>query len=328
VCSGMRDRIVTPFIPPRTSLESLARSKRFKQKIEDLPIGREDVEKFLQNSLVVTPICWKDPKYERIGFLAYLGKLNSPLRSEKPLPDMSNLSFLINISDFLSGVSKELNKDLKFVIFYENRYFDLEIFGLDRWNEDKVKLTQFLIEEFKIKNIELIDLYDFLEKYCLDYFPEFEKQLKNVKFDLNDPQVRETFYISYYSYPFETLEEAISAYTSEEGKEKIKEWAIDVTKKYLAFLEARRKIGFWEKVEECGIERATISWKRNVISIDPRVGKLSFSHGVALISNQGISTEWFIDLLGSPLQRLVWKDLIMGYMEKQEWCKERRRKYL
>jgi len=303
------DRIVTPFIPFKTSLESLIKEEKHK-KIEDLEINEALIEKILNKNLKNPLIYWKEPKYKKIGFLAYLGKLNSPLRSEKPLPDLSNLLFLFNISNFLKNISE----DFKWVIFYENRYFDIEIFGFDKWDMNKVKLTKFLLEKFEIDNIELIDLYEFFEKHCSDYFPEFEKQLKNIEVNLNDPQVMEAYYISYYSYPFDDLEEAINSYVKND--EKIRKWAIDVTKRYLAFLEARKRINFWKKVEEIEVDRATLSWKRDVISIDPRIGRLTFSHGVAFVQNVEISTEWFIDLLEYSLYRLKWRDITIGYSIK------------
>jgi len=302
------DRIVTPFVPFKTPLESLTKENKLKQKeIESLEVKEEFIEKILKNNLKNPLIYWKTPKYRKVGFLAYLGKLNSPLRSEKPLPDISNLLFLFNISNFLNNVSE----DLKWVIFYENRYFDIEIFGLDKWNINKVRMTKFLLERFGINNIELLDLYEFFEKHCPDYFSEFESQLKKIEVNLEDPQVKEAYYISYYSYPFNDLEEAINSYVKDDKK--IKEWAIDVTRRYLAFLEARKNIDFWKKVEEIRIDRATLSWKRDVISIDPRIGRLTFSHGVAFVQNNEVSTEWFIDLLEHKPYRLVWRDLIVGY---------------
>jgi len=298
------NRIVTPFVKPK-----LSRIKREPTIIKE-EITRNRLRHLIKRySEAHNPIFtnWLEPETNKVASLLYLGKLPGCIRANYSTPDLANLVFLYN----LNRVAKQ--KKLYFYIVYENEHFDKYHYEI-RYREENVIVTRKLVEALDLDRIKLINFQELVEKELPCYMDKFLECSNRIKVNKRNKQIRESFYIDYYSYACNNILEGVKLYYNKAWQLKIKNWAWKVTSRYICFIEARKQCGFWNKLKELGFSRATVSHKEGVISINPIVGGIVASHGVSVIENRQLKTRYYIELATSErLMLYYYRDYPMFY---------------
>ncbi len=230
-------------------------------------------------------------------FLAYLGKSQNDLRSNIRMPDISVLALLNRLSVFAKKVSEIAGIETKITIATENAYYDKNILLIENSIASQtMKKAEALMSDFGIKNITLQPVEKFLQGD--DFQKEFDKEVMEnalMKTEIiNSEKHSDLKGITYYLMPTESFKSAVKRYTSQNGKEVALNKASESMARYLAFMGARDKMGFWDHNNR--FVRSTLSFKPGVTTFQYSIGRMPPFHGVAIVRNSQISTEYYYDL--------------------------------
>ena len=249
-------------------------------------------------------------------FLLYVGKTRNDLRTNIKTPDLSVLIFLNRLGRFAKLLGDASGKEVSVKIAVENEYMDKYIDRVSSDEENTLFIMKKLMDEFSISNIYLERMENFLGGET--FSEEFKRQITSFSKD-DGIMLGEKNYsivnISRYFFPTASFESAVRTYTTDEGNKRIDEMTLQSVIRYRAFMKARDVTGFWERNKR--YIRSTVSYKPGVITYSYYVGRLAPLHGVAVIIDGRISTEYFYDVAyaaceaNAPIKVLYYGELAM-----------------
>lgn len=230
-------------------------------------------------------------------FLAYLGKAQNHIRSPYTNPDISVLAFLNRLNGFAERLSKLAGKEVLVTIAIENFYYDKNILKIRNSTAGRsIPKVMELAKEFKLDKIRFKRLEEMLRiKGWEETFEETITQVKNRNRGTNlEKAYPDAFNILYYLVPTGSFAEAVREYTSSSGMKRRKAITTEGVLRYLAFCDARNKVGFWDA--NSGYIRSTLSFKPGVPTFNYFIGRLPPLHGTGVLNRGKVGTEYYYDV--------------------------------
>lgn len=230
-------------------------------------------------------------------FLAYLGKSQNHLRSNIRNPDISVLALLNRINLFAEKTSEMTGKEAKVTIAIENAYYNKNILLIGNSAVPQtLKKVRALMNDFNIKNIDLVPVEKFLQGNTFQkvFEEDVRRNASMQKNILKMDKYSDLRGITYYLIPTASFSAAVKMYTSPGGKKLVAKKASESMIRYLAFMSARDKTDFWGYNKR--FVRCTLSFKPGATTFQYSVGRMPPFHGVAIVRKDRISTEYYYDL--------------------------------
>jgi len=281
------DKIITDYIPfNHRFLINKRRCIENYNSLENIQINFKELKEAIEN--LIRPPQIEFYKEGNNAFFFYVGKIGNYLKNETIYPDLPVILFLESLSRF--G---------KFTIIVENKFFDMYVLDKPSTEKRVMKFIYHLKSKGFFKNLEFVSMYS-LNKEIPEFLEEFKKYKTKVKND-------EVFKILKNSIDYPDLESALNNYPNLSKAKK-------VYKRYMAFIEARKKVRYWDKlIEKYGWIRATVSRKDNITSIKPTLHKIPVAHSI--FNARYLRDSYLIDELfeNSIKYRILYRKIPMWY---------------
>lgn len=295
------DRKITPYYPFSTPIQKLTlrQKENIIKRYRNLKNLKVELLDFIR---MVKEMCREvkiDYPYsisnKKIAFFFYIGKIKNFLKTESYLPDLPMILFL----ESLSLSAKNGNK---FLIIVENEFFDDKVLNLPyrsyKHSMDVLEFLQSGLDMFK--NLEFVSMKDLNEE-----IPDFEPMFESIKDNIKINQEDEVYKVLKNSIYFKNMKHALRYYDSERTIERVNRVYVN----YMSFLEARNKVGYWDKlIQKYNWVRATVSEKKGIISIYPSALKIPAAHSI--FNAKLIKDSYLIDEL--YLKRINYRVKVSG----------------
>ncbi len=267
------DRQITPYYPINTPIAQLS----FQQKnniikryraLKNINISILDLKEMLENLIREIKIEYPtNIANKKIAFFFYLAKIKNYLKAESYIPDLSMLLFL-------ESLSRSAKNGNKFVIIAENEFFDKHVLNL---SYSTYKRTMDLIEDMR-ENLGLFSNLEFISmKELNDQISDFQETFDNIKDDITVDKEGEVYKVLRESISFRNIKHALKYYKAETTLERVDRVYIN----YMAFLKAREKVNYWNRIiDKYGWVRGTVSKKQGVVYIYPSAFNIPAAHSI------------------------------------------------
>jgi hypothetical protein len=267
-----------------TELQGFMRTNRFAQFDGDIKNFVSDIERRDELSFLL---------------LLYVGKVFNHLKSYYFNIDLSFLAFANKLNAFAKKVETLSGKTTKIVIATENGLLDKYVLGISPGKSlNMVAQAKEIIRKFSFDKLEFKPLSLFLPKNFGILVRKELRKLTNKPLAENSKELREVFNVFFLSFPTKSFKQAVQLYTDKKQLKKINQWAFKATLRYIAFTKARYNWGFWERYKKDYI-RSSVSPKSGIVNFEYHVGRVTPPHGVAVVEQESIGTEYFYDLVKS-----------------------------
>ncbi len=156
---------------------------------------------------------------ESVDFLMvnYIGKMPNRLVSAYSGSDLSTIAFFSRLNNAARLMAEVTNKKARVVVAIENMFFERNILALGGKSiaDSVYKDTASLIRDFGFENISLEPMESFLGKEFMDTFSScLEGFSRNREVVKNGDGFERLFDVFYFSYPTDSLEDAVDAYSN------------------------------------------------------------------------------------------------------------------
>jgi hypothetical protein len=267
-----------------TELQGFMRSNRFAQFSGDVENFVSDVEK--RDEL-------------RFLLLLYIGKVFNHLKSYYFNIDLSFLAFANKLNAFAKKVEMLSGKTTKIVIATENGLLDKYVLGTSVSKSlNMVAQAKKIIRKLNFEKLEFRPLSLFLPKKFGILVRKELRKLANKPQAENSKELKEVFNVFFLSFPTKSFKQAVQLYTNKKQLKKINQWALKASLRYIAFMKARYNWRFWERYKKDYI-RSSVSPKSDIVNFEYHIGRVTPTHGVAVVEQGSIDTEYFYDLVKS-----------------------------
>ncbi len=270
------NRLITPFVPYKHRIEEIG-----EYDLESKTLSKAEAEKYITKNSKILDIHIPngiDIRNKTIGVFLYLGKIKNYLKAEDDVLDLLFYSYLHSLSKTLAKTNTNL------FIIMENDFMDKYVLNIGSTygkNKNAFHYFSYLYPNIKIKNMN-----DITKEICPEFMDVFDSLSPEVN---KEGDVYKIFYNSIITNSFNETKNM-----SDKEKETR---ALISAKKYMAFIEGRKKVNYWEKIiKEYDVLRGTVSFKENIISLPPALNKIPIAHAVKkLDGEEGYLLDLYLD---------------------------------